>query len=123
MSVKERIKHFIKTKNITISEFEKSIDSSNGYINSISKSIGLDKIEKILEKYTNLNIEWVLTGIGDMLKGNNIVSEDSPECYKKSEREKNLEYTIEVQKELISILKKKVDDCESDENIKAKKPS
>lgn len=37
MSVKERIKHFIKTKNITISEFEKSIDSSNGYINSISK--------------------------------------------------------------------------------------
>lgn len=58
-----------------------------------------------------------------MLKGNNIVSEDSPEYYKKSEREKNLEYTIEVQKELISILKKKVDDCESDENIKAKKPS
>ncbi|WP_181256212.1 S24 family peptidase [Aurantibacter aestuarii] len=55
---------------ITNSAFEQSIDASNGYINSISKSIGIDKVESILEKYPNLNIEWLLTGNGDMMKTN-----------------------------------------------------
>ncbi len=68
MSVKERVKIFAKSQNITIIAFEKSIKASNGYVNSISKSIGLDKIELILENFPNLNIEWLLTGKGEMLK-------------------------------------------------------
>lgn len=53
---------------MTVSAFEKSIGVANGYVNSISKSIGIDKISLILEKYPNLNIEWLLTGRGEMLK-------------------------------------------------------
>lgn len=68
MNVKDRIKKFIEYQNLTVSRFEKSINASNGYINSIAKSIGLDKIENILEIYPNLNIEWLLTGNGQMLK-------------------------------------------------------
>lgn len=68
MSVKERIKEFVKYKNIGIIDFEKSINVANGYVNSISKSIGIDKINIILDKYPNLNIEWLLTGKGMMLK-------------------------------------------------------
>lgn len=68
MNVKERVKIFLDYKKMPISVFEKSINASNGYVNSISKSIGLDKIEMILEKYPNLNIEWLLTGQGNMLK-------------------------------------------------------
>jgi phage repressor protein C with HTH and peptisase S24 domain len=68
MSVKERIKEFIYKNNLSISEFEKSIGASNGYVNSISKSIGIDKLNSILEKYPNINIEWLLTGKGDMLR-------------------------------------------------------
>ena len=45
--------------------FEESIEVSNGYINSISKSIGLDKLETIIEKYPNLNVEWLFTGNGN----------------------------------------------------------
>jgi len=48
--------------------FEKSINASNGYINNITRSIGLEKIDLIVEKYPILNIEWLLTGKGDMLK-------------------------------------------------------
>ncbi|MDM1535074.1 S24 family peptidase [Myroides odoratimimus] len=68
MSVKERLKSFISSQKTTISAFEKEIKASNGYINSISKSIGLDKISKIKEKFPNLNLEWLLTGDGEMIK-------------------------------------------------------
>lgn len=68
MSVKNRIKDFLKLEKISISDFEKSINSSNGYVNSISKSVGLDKLELIIENYSTLNIEWLLTGKGEMLK-------------------------------------------------------
>lgn len=68
MSVKDRIKIFVEYQKMTVSAFEKSINSSNGYVNSISKSIGLDKIELILENYPKLNVEWLLTGKGSMLK-------------------------------------------------------
>jgi hypothetical protein len=67
MAVKERIKAYAENIGITITDFEKSIYVSNGYVNSISKSIGIDKINLILEKYPNLNLIWLLTGKGEML--------------------------------------------------------
>lgn len=68
MNVSERLKEYIKSLRMTNSEFERSIGASNGYINSIRKSIGLDKIEQIEQKYPTLNTEWLLKGEGDMLK-------------------------------------------------------
>src|SRR5690606_40891162 len=68
MSVKNRLKEYIKYKNMAISDFEKSINASNGYINSINKSIGLDKLSLLVEKYSNLNLEWLLIGKGEMIK-------------------------------------------------------
>jgi len=72
MSVKERIKEFIKSENITISDFEKQIKVANGYVNSISKGIGTEKIKIILEHYPNLNLEWLITGNGSMLRNQNV---------------------------------------------------
>lgn len=66
--VKDRIKAFCKSQNITVISFEESIGVSNGYVNAISKSVGIDKINAIVEKFSNLNIEWLLTGNGSMLK-------------------------------------------------------
>lgn len=68
MCVKERLKEFIKHSKINTSQFEKSIGVSNGYVNSISKNIGIDRIDYMLEKYPNLNLEWLLTGRGEMLR-------------------------------------------------------
>lgn len=70
MSVKERLKKFIASECIAINEFEKGIGVANGYVNSISKSIGIDKINTIIEKYPNLSLEWLFSGNGDMLKLN-----------------------------------------------------
>lgn len=75
MVVKDRIKAFCRAQNITVSAFEESIGVSNGYVNAISKSIGIDKIVAILEKYSNISIEWLLTGNGEMLKDGEAQSE------------------------------------------------
>lgn len=75
MSVKERLKTYTKYIKITISDFEKSLGVANGYVNSISKSVGLDKVELILEKYPNLSIEWLLTGQGSMIRPDREVAE------------------------------------------------
>ncbi|MFX1668501.1 hypothetical protein JZ968_10090 [Riemerella anatipestifer] len=68
MSVKNRLKTFIKSQGTTISSFEKGINVSNGYVNSISKGIGGEVLLNILEKSPELNIDWLLTGKGEMLK-------------------------------------------------------
>lgn len=68
MSVKERLKKFIKSENLTVVQFEKSISVSNGYVNGMVNGIGNSKLNKILELYPNLNIQWLLTGDGSMLK-------------------------------------------------------
>lgn len=72
MSVKDRVKSFCKAEKITVSAFETSIGVANGYVNAISKSIGLDKINTILENFPNLNIEWLLVGKGSMYKNDNL---------------------------------------------------
>lgn len=68
MTVKDRIKAFCKAEGIAVSAFEKNIGVSNGYVNAISRSIGIDYLNTIIEKYSMLNIEWLLTGRGEMLK-------------------------------------------------------
>lgn len=71
MSVADRLKEYIIYKRITNAEFERSINASNGYINSIRKSIGVDKLEQIEQSYPDLNTQWLLKGEGEMLKGDN----------------------------------------------------
>ncbi len=97
MSVKDRLKKFIEFNKLPVSTFEKSIKVTNGYVNSISKSIGIEKIELILELYPNLNLEWLFTGKSKMLK-----SELSDKSI-----DKNLEYIIELQKYRIVELENK----------------
>lgn len=68
MGIKERLLVFIKYKEMSKYAFEKSIGVSNGFINSIKKSVGSDKLDEISDVYPELNINWLLTGIGAMLK-------------------------------------------------------
>lgn len=67
MSVKERIKQFAKAKNISIREFERVTGLNYGYVNAIRVSMQPDKIDSIASYFKDLNIEWLLTGKGEML--------------------------------------------------------
>jgi len=73
-TVKSRLKEFIRYKRLNVLAFEKSINASNGYVNSITKGVGTNYIKKIEEVYNDLNINWLLYGEGDMIGNNNQVN-------------------------------------------------
>lgn len=68
-SVKDRLKEFIMFKNISTRQFERQVGVSYGFIGNMSKSTSPDKIIKISHCYPELNVDWLLTGKGEMLKG------------------------------------------------------
>lgn len=67
-TTKERLQIFLKHIKISQSRFEKSIDVSNGYVNSMRKGVGVEVLEKIKSTYPELNTNWLITGEGAMLK-------------------------------------------------------
>ncbi len=69
MKTKERVKELIDYLKITQTSFEKSIQVSNGYVNSIKGSIGPSVLNRILEKYPNISRDWIMYGEGEMLTG------------------------------------------------------
>lgn len=68
---KERLLLFLKHKGLKNAVFEKMMGLSNGYINSMRKGLGYDKLEQISISFPELNIGWLLTGEGSMLKDEN----------------------------------------------------
>lgn len=67
MEIKERLKLFAQAKNLTIQRLELQWGVCNGYVNSIRKSIGLEKLGQLLKTFPDLNRDWLLYGEGEML--------------------------------------------------------
>ncbi|MEN9919299.1 MAG: hypothetical protein RL662_1735 [Bacteroidota bacterium] len=66
----QRIKEYIEYKRISIRKFEESIGFSNGAFSNQyknRKAIGVDRVEKIVQVYTDLDPAWLITGKGSML--------------------------------------------------------
>lgn len=68
-TVKERLTQYLKAKKISKSEFGRAVGVSSAYVSAIRKTISTEKIQSISANYPDLNIEWLLTGEGEMLKG------------------------------------------------------
>lgn len=82
MNIKERLTQFIQFKNLSLSAFERSCSLSSGFVCKVGDSIRRAKLENISVAYPELNINWLLTGVGDMLN-----SEDSDSYINKVEDE------------------------------------
>ncbi|MDQ6472538.1 hypothetical protein RB619_17995 [Flavobacterium sp. LHD-80] len=108
----KRLKQFLDFKGIRISAFEKEVGMSNGSFASQlknNKTIGVDKLENILKKYPDINVEWLLTGNGSMLNSNAVHEEST--SYNKTIQEDaeeaiNYKELAEARKETIESLKK-----------------
>jgi hypothetical protein len=71
MKAIERISEYLNFKIITPHKFEQTVHLSNGYFQKQLRnkgSIGSDILIKIADNYNDLDIIWVLTGEGNMLK-------------------------------------------------------
>ncbi len=73
MDIKDRLKEVRDYAKMGQTNFEKHTGISSGYFNKVKSSVGSDTIIKIADKFPELNIEWLITGNGTMLK-----SETSP---------------------------------------------
>lgn len=71
MSVKERLREFIKYKKLSERAFCLSIGVSTAFVSSMRQSIQPDKIKSIALQYPDLNTGWLLTGEGEMIKDSN----------------------------------------------------
>lgn len=70
MSTKDRLKEFLTAKKMGRNKFEDTIGVSNGYVSSKSATITSDVIEKTVSVFPDLNLDWLITGKGEMLKSN-----------------------------------------------------
>ena len=67
MCTTQTIKKYLKWKRIPIQEFLRMIGKSPSYLNS-TKDFSTDVLKQVMVLFPDLNIEWLLTGEGEMLK-------------------------------------------------------
>jgi len=65
--IQDRIRQFIEYKGISIREFERVCGLGNAFVRNIKKTISVDKVERILQAYPEINRDWLLAGKGGML--------------------------------------------------------
>lgn len=65
--MKERILQIIENKGLNKNKFYSITGLSNGFLDK-SGSIGVDKLEKILNSFPDIDSDWLITGKGNMLK-------------------------------------------------------
>lgn len=78
-TVKERLKKFLKENNISGADFCRSIGVSSGFISGMRESIQPDKLKSIAINYPSLDIGWLMTGEGDMLKKRELADGEYPQ--------------------------------------------
>lgn len=86
-NIKQRLMSFINYKKLSQGKFESLTKLSNGYINNLKSSIGSDKLQNIIYTFPELNVIWLLTGEGEMLKEANAI----PKC-----SEPPIHYSVDV---------------------------
>ena len=72
--MKERILQFIEYKRLSKNKFYKETGLSNGILDK-QGGISSDSLEKIYCVYPEINLDWLLTGQGEILKKEGLVQQ------------------------------------------------
>jgi len=70
--MKKRLLQIADYLGMSVRGFETACELQRGNISNMSENgaIGSDKLSKIIDKFPDINLEWLLTGNGQMLKSN-----------------------------------------------------
>lgn len=64
--IAKRLRDFIDSKNLTLGEFAKILELDyNQFYNSLSGKSDIQKIFILLHTKGNINLEWLITGVGE----------------------------------------------------------
>ena len=128
---KERLFAFIKAIGFSVREFERTIGVSNGTVRHLSDTLSANIKDKISTNFLQLNINWLLTGNGEMLvvptegtprddrETTEQITKDQPRTNQGTTNEvvallkkqiEQLEYIVELQKDRILQLEKECED-------------
>jgi len=105
-TTKQRIREFISYERISVSDFCRSIGVSVSFVSSMRRSIQPDKVDSIALKYPHLNIGWLMSGKGEMIK--EVAKTQNEQTPDKGGDEKGIK--IAMLQERIDELKKEVAD-------------
>jgi len=110
MDVSYRIKILIEKLNLDAKSFALRLDinpSSISHLTSGRNKPSFDFLQKIVEKFPNVNIYWLLTGKGEILKNeeiNYVKQEDTEEEKKSTDVNKNSDKIAKEKKEIEKII-------------------
>lgn len=91
-TIKQRFNKLIEYLAISKREFERRINVSNGYLNQLRHMPKEEILERISIQFPELNISWLLTGEGEMLKSEAQQSASLPARTEKS----RIRYWVDV---------------------------
>lgn len=86
MEENKRLKLYLSTKKISQKDFASDIDSTQQYVSAVlsgKRKLGTNLIDRIKEGFDDINISWLLTGEGNMLKDDNTSLNEEPLEYQK----------------------------------------
>lgn len=100
--MKKRLLDIIKYLNMSTRSFEAECSLQRGNISNMSEdsAIGSDKLSKIHARFPEINLEWLITGQGSMLKNkdSSVISEPQAQCGRQNNETQYLKKQITEQK-------------------------
>lgn len=74
MGLKERLQAFARSKGLSDRAFEITCGLSNGFMNKASENTRRSSLDRVSAAFADLNVDWVLTGEGSMLRADGAAS-------------------------------------------------
>jgi hypothetical protein len=115
MKVTDRLQEYLSFKDISPYTFERNCGIANGYLKKQMKgkgTLGSDIVERITEKYRDLNVTWLMTGKGQMLIGHYPHTDHVSAIAERESIYSNHEQVISTLREKILILERALADKE-----------
>ncbi|MBQ5635763.1 MAG: hypothetical protein IIV10_05575 [Alistipes sp.] len=82
--VKERLRTFIASRDISIRRFEILCGFPNSFVSNIKRTTSPARLEVIASKFPELNITWLMTGKGEMLNAPHLESSQTSQTEEES---------------------------------------
>lgn len=76
-TIKDRVLYLIHELNLSVAKFERTLGWSVGYVSTIKESFKPKKAKQIKKVFKNVNINFIMTGKGQLFKTPVVIGEDT----------------------------------------------